>query len=122
MKRDILCDNFKNFICYKHLIQRNKVFERENKFSPNDKQVKLPFILIATRDSPDNEIELTFGPGDQQLNVAMKQPLKCIGDVDALMKLKFYRAPQHWLMDQIPTGCERVLSLLSEAQRKSIVL
>lgn len=48
------------------------------------------------------------------LNIAMKKPFKCIGDVDALMKLKFYRVPQSWLESEIPPGCERIMSILTQ--------
>jgi len=51
--RGILGDNIKNFICYRHLIERNIKDEKDHPNYPNPKEiVKLPFILIETRDTP----------------------------------------------------------------------
>lgn len=59
--------------------------------------IKLPFILISTKDCPENEIELTKSQDGRNLNIAMKKPLNFYGDIDALMKLKFFRADKEWL-------------------------
>jgi hypothetical protein len=62
----------------------------------------LPFILVCTKDSPDNEVEITFGENNNSLNIAMKKPLKCIGDADTLMKLKMYKVDKKWMDSYIP--------------------
>lgn len=36
------------------------------------------------------------------------------------MKLKFFRAEKEWLIRQIPQGCERILSMLTEEDMKEI--
>lgn len=53
-KRSQLTDYFKHMISYKHLIQRNQQLECQDP----EKYLSLPFILIATKDSADNEVEL----------------------------------------------------------------
>lgn len=55
------------------------------------KQIQLPFILVTTKDCPDNEVEISFADSNRSLNIAMKKPMKCIGDADTLMKLGFYK-------------------------------
>lgn len=46
---------------------------------------------MSTKDSPDNEVDITYREGFTMLNIAMKKPLKCYGDVDALMQLGMYK-------------------------------
>lgn len=52
----------------------------------------------------------------------MKEPLKCIGDVDALIKLNFYKVTSSWLEKQIPSGFEGITSVLTEKQLKDIII
>jgi hypothetical protein len=54
--------------------------------------------------------------------VATRWPLKCIGDVDALIKLGFYRVPYSWLNKQFPNGCDQALNLLTKEQVQEILL
>jgi hypothetical protein len=56
-----LADNLKSFICYKHLIERNRKCEAINEITKDTKKVNLPFILMATKDCKDNEIDLFYG-------------------------------------------------------------
>jgi len=98
-KRATLSENLKNFICYKHLIERNEKFQ-----TTDSTLVRLPFVLLATKDSPENEIDLTYGPQCQTLSIAMKKPFTCIGDVDTLIKLGFSHVPMSWLQQQLPPG------------------
>lgn len=101
------------------MIDRNRLDQEKGVFFEPDKVVKLPFILVATKDSSDNEVELSYGPGNRSLKIETKKPLKCIGDVDALMKLKFYRASKEWLKNYIS---ERIMSLLPPEDLKEIFM
>jgi len=79
------------------LIARNKNFEQNKLIKQDTRKIPLPFILLATEDSPENEIELTYGDGLRTIRIAMKKEINCMGDVDTLMKLRFYRAPLSWI-------------------------
>jgi len=57
----------------------------------NKKAISLPFILISTKDSPDNEVEISYGENNTSLNIAMKEPMKRIGDADTLIRLGLYK-------------------------------
>lgn len=52
-----------------------------------------------TEDSRDNEIDVTYGEGHRKIQIAVKKEISCIGDVDTLMKLRFYRVHGWWLKD-----------------------
>ena len=56
-----------------------------------EKAISLPFILVSTKDTPENEVEISFGEGNHSLSIAMKKSMKCIGDTDTLMKLGMYK-------------------------------
>ena len=60
-------------------------------------RVHLPFVVMATEDSLDNEIDVTYGEGNRNIRIAVKKEIKCIGDVDSLMKLRFFRVNGGWL-------------------------
>ncbi len=66
--------------------------------------MKLPFIMLATSDTQENEMEIQYGPKYNHLNISMKKDLNIIGDVDTLMMLGFYRVPEDWLRKQLPKG------------------
>jgi len=46
---------------------------------------------VSTKDCPENEVEISFGEQNKSLNIAMKKPMKCIGDADSLVKLDMYK-------------------------------
>ena len=52
---------------------------------------------MATEDSRDNEIDVTYGEANRNIRIAVKKEIKCIGDVDTLMKLRFFRVNGGWL-------------------------
>lgn len=84
--------------------------------------MKLPFIMLATTDSPDNEIDISYGEGYNYLNIAMRKNLNVIGDVDTLMMLGFYRVPEGWLREQLPRGQEGIMNLISEEELSNILI
>ena len=96
-KRERLCEQLKHVVSYKQLVLRN---QREP--PQNATAVRLPFILVCTRDSPDNEVEFFFGEDGKNLSIAMKQQMRCVGDADVLLRLGFCRATQDWLRTQEP--------------------
>jgi hypothetical protein len=73
----------------------------------------LPFIVVSTKDCPDNEVEISFGESNKSLNIAMRKPMKCIGDADTLMKLKMFKVNKDWLHDSVPDS-DKILNLLNE--------
>jgi hypothetical protein len=52
---------------------------------------------MASEDTTDNEIDVTYGEGYRNIRLAVKKEIKCIGDVDTLMKLRFFRVDGGWL-------------------------
>ena len=50
----------------------------------------------------------------------MKKPMKCIGDADTLMKLKFYKLERELLVSCVPDA-DKYLSLLNEKQIDEII-
>ena len=115
-KREYLSEQFKNYVCYRHLIERNK---HQSHFD-SDQSISLPFILVSTKDSPDNEVEISFGDCNRSLNIAMKKPMKCIGDADTLMKLRLYKVDREWLRESVPEA-EKYMGMLNETQVKDII-
>lgn len=89
-------------ISYKHLIQRNQ----EENLSSVDRYLPLPFILIATRDTVDNEVELSYGEKNKTLNISMKKHMKCVGDADVLVNLGLYKVSRDWIQKNYPEGQE----------------
>ena len=85
-----MSDQLKHYICYKNLIERNRHVSR----GMYDKTINLPFILASTKDCPDNQVDIIYGDGNRSLNIAMKKPMKCIGDADALMQLGMYKVDE----------------------------
>ncbi|CDW76479.1 transcription factor-like protein dpb-like [Stylonychia lemnae] len=118
-KREVLFDQYKHFISYKNLIHRNKQDKDKGCYDPN-KSVSLPFILVSTKDCPDNEVEISFGEQNKSLNIAMKKPMKCIGDADTLIKLEMYKVSQKWVEQVIPDSIP-ILKSLNEKQRYEIL-
>lgn len=63
------------------------MFERHDRINKH-RTIALPFILVSTTDTPDNEVstiarlnselqvEIAYGDDKTQLNIAMKKPLK----------------------------------------------
>ena len=62
----------------------------------------MPFMLIASDDTPSNQVDLTYGPGMRTLNICMKKKMKHMDDISALMTLEFYKAPMYWLQEILP--------------------
>lgn len=54
---------------------------------------------MATEDCTDNEIDVTYGEANRNIRIAVKKEIKCIGDVDTLMKLRFFRVNGGWLKE-----------------------
>jgi hypothetical protein len=52
---------------------------------------------MTSEDTTDNEIDVTYGEGSRNIRLAVKKEIKCIGDVDTLMKLRFFRVDGGWL-------------------------
>jgi hypothetical protein len=100
------------------LIERNK--EREAKGIFENEKINLPFIIVSTKDSPDNEVEISFGENNKSLNIAMKKPMKCMGDADTLMKLKLYKVDKEWMQTYIPE-IQKTINLLTDRQIQEIV-
>ncbi len=75
---------------------------------------------MSTKDSPDNELEFSYGDQNRTLNIAMKKPLKCIGDADTLVKMEMYKVGENWMRANIPES-HRILSLLNAAQKEQII-
>lgn len=76
-------------------------------------KIHLPFVLVSTKDCPENELEFSYGDQNKTLNIAMKKPLKCIGDADTLVKMELYRVNESWIRSNIPEQ-QKVLGLLNE--------
>lgn len=93
------------------MIERNK--DREGKGIFENEKINLPFIIVSTKDNPDNEVEISFGENNKSLNIAMKKPMKCMGDADTLMKLKLYKVGKEWMQAYIPESF-KVMNLLSD--------
>ena len=90
-----------NSICYKHLILRNQAFEQRGQIKEDTEKVHLPFILVATEDSTDNEIDVAYDKDKRNALIEVKKEIHCIGDVDALMNLQFYRVHGKWLRQEV---------------------
>jgi hypothetical protein len=75
--------------------------------------------LITTKDSPDNKIDLIYEVNGS-LNVAVKKEMNCIGDIDTLMMLKFFKVPENWLCDKIPEGCDNIMEMISKRHLRDI--
>ena len=73
----------------------------------------MPFILISTKDSAENEVDLSFGEKNKTLNISMKKQMKCIGDADVLDNLGLYRVSKEWINKYHPEGQE-ILKLLNK--------
>ena len=77
---------------------------------------------MTSEDTTDNEIDVTYGEGSRNIRLAVKKEIKCIGDVDTLMKLRFFRVDGGWLKQQLPTGTDGLLNMLSKETLKDIVI
>lgn len=77
---------------------------------------------MATEDCTDNEIDVTYGEANRNIRIAVKKEIKCIGDVDTLMKLRFFRVNGGWLKEQLPTGRDGLLDMLFNETLKEIVI
>ena len=77
---------------------------------------------MTSEDTTDNEIDVTYGEGSRNIRLAVKKEIKCIGDVDTLMKLRFFRVDGGWLKHQLPTGIDGLLNMLSKETLKDIVI
>jgi hypothetical protein len=56
------------------------------------------------------------------LNIAMREEIKYMGDINALLKLKFYKVPLEWLKKILPKNIERVLNVLPQRDLEDIVI
>jgi|LauGreDrversion4_2_1035121.scaffolds.fasta_scaffold1040501_1 hypothetical protein len=52
--------------------------------------------------------------------MAVNMKINCIGDIDTLMMLKFYKVPENWLSDKIPQGCENIMEMISRRHLRDI--
>ena len=77
---------------------------------------------MATEDSLDNEIDVTYGEGNRNIRIAAKREINCIGDVDFLMKLRLFRVYGTWVKQQLPAGSDGLLNMLSKETLKEIVI
>jgi hypothetical protein len=68
--------------------------------------------LVSTKDCPENEVEISFGDNNRTLNIAMKKPMKCIGDADTLIKLGLYKVTEDFILSNIYEG-ENLLKCLT---------
>jgi hypothetical protein len=62
--------------------------------------------LVATSDSPDNEVDLLYSEDNSSLNISMKKPFDFYGDADTLMKLGLYRVSEREYANNIPAAEE----------------
>lgn len=81
----------------------------------------MPFILVSTKDSPDNEVEISFGDNNRSLNIAMKKKMKCIGDADTLIKLGLYKVTEEQIAN-IGPDFYSMFRCLSDKQKKEILI
>ena len=79
----------------------------------------LPFILLATEDSTDNEIDITTAKDRRNVRIEVKKEINCIGDVDALMNLQFFRVHGTWLRKEVG---ERILEVIPKKVADQIVI
>lgn len=86
----MLADQVKHYLSYKKLIHRNQSHETQPGFN-KARVLSLPFILVSTKDSPDNEVDINYEDQMTKLNIAIKMPFKCFGDADTLMQLDMYK-------------------------------
>ena len=63
---------------------------------------------MSTKDSHDNEVDITYGENLTMLNIAMKKPLSCYGDADTLMMLKMYKVDHQFYHEIVPKGNELI--------------
>lgn len=66
--------------------------------------LNLPFILVSTKDSPENEVDITYEDQMTFLNIAIKMPFKCFGDADTLMQLGMYKVDSQFFHEVVPEG------------------
>ena len=85
------------------MIERNCDLKTKGYYDPHN-SISLPFILVATKDCPENEVEISFGDQNKSLNIAMKKPMKCIGDADTLIRLGLYKVSEEFIFNHIPEG------------------
>ena len=52
---------------------------------------------MATEDSLDNEIDVTYGECNRNIRIAAKREINFIGDVDFLKKLRLFRVYGSWV-------------------------
>jgi hypothetical protein len=106
MKKEQLADQVKHYLSYKQLIHRNSHWEHQRRCSglyhPLDRILHLPFILVSTKDSPSNEIDLVYSEDNTSVNIAMKEPFKCYGDADTLMQLGMYKVDEGFYKENVP--------------------
>ena len=69
----------------------------------------------------DLQVDITFGEKNQVLNIAMKKPLKCYGDVDTLMQLGMYKVDDQFYRQNIPNASQ-VLKFLSDVHINDIFI
>lgn len=55
------------------------------------------------------------------MNIAMKKPMKCIGDADTLIKLGLYKVSEDFITHNIPEG-DNILQCLNQRQRDEILV
>ncbi|TNV74179.1 hypothetical protein FGO68_gene10086 [Halteria grandinella] len=119
--REGVSENIKHLICYKHLLERNQKFEHSGEITYDQPKVQLPFILMASKDTKENDIGVFYGKDCKSVAIGSSMPLAFLGDMDMLLKLNFHRVPQEWVEEQMrPYSIERAIGALSERQRAQI--
>jgi hypothetical protein len=81
------------------LISRNKLEEAAER-------INFPFIVIATRDSPDNSVSMTVNSGRQKIKMGFAMETLTVGDSDIVRMLPFQ---QPWNMESLPKGVRVLL-------------
>lgn len=84
MMRKDLAKGIKSVICYKHLLERNQHFEETGEITSEQQKLHLPFVLMAAKDSKENDIGVEYGKDCKSVAIGSKLPLTFIGDMDAL--------------------------------------
>lgn len=79
-KRDYFNDIVHKYVATYHLLARNK-----ERFDQD--VIKIPFVLVATEESPENFIKVQANPAHTELSVSFRKEIKVLGDLEVLARL-----------------------------------
>lgn len=79
-KRDYFNDIVHKYVATHHLLIRNREVYSEER-------IKIPFILVATEEHPDNFIRVRANPEHTELGVSFRREIKVLGDLEVLARL-----------------------------------